>query len=134
MKFYIYKIYSKDKPDFYIGSTNDYSRRKSQHKKNCYNRVSKKYHFRLYRFIRENGGFDNFEFELLYEFECETFRDGRLKELEFVEKLNPSLNKIRPVKIIQDFVCKTIDELKEFNSDFVVEEKLENIKKINYII
>ena len=43
MKYYIYKILHLERPEwFYIGSTNNFSRRKSSHKKAHKNKVNKK--------------------------------------------------------------------------------------------
>ena len=63
MKFTVYKIASKN-PELtccYIGSTKDLKQRTIQHKSNCINIHSPTYHYRIYQYIRENGGFNNFE-------------------------------------------------------------------------
>ena len=63
MKCYIYRIQNNNDPEqFYIGSTLNLSRRKSHHKKNVKNRVGKLYWTKLYQYIREHGGWDNFTF------------------------------------------------------------------------
>lgn len=93
-RFTIYKLYSKDENirDFYIGSTNNYNRRKFQHRKSCYNRRHKKYWTKLYLFIRENGGFDNWEFDILEEPMVNTLQEGREIEYYFISQLKPTLN------------------------------------------
>lgn len=55
-----YKIYCKDKQvkDMYIGYTTALSKRKSQHKRECNIEGNKKYSDPLYKFIRDNGGWD----------------------------------------------------------------------------
>ena len=59
---YIYKIYCKDMniKNIYIGSTIDINNRISLHKHN-----SKTSLLPLYKFIRNNNGFDNFDVEIL---------------------------------------------------------------------
>ena len=59
---YIYKIYCKNMniKNIYIGSTIDIIKRISLHKHN-----SKTSLLPLYRFIRNNNGFDNFDVEIL---------------------------------------------------------------------
>ena len=59
---YIYKIYCKNMniKNIYIGSTIDIIKRISLHKHN-----SKHSNLPLYRFIRNNNGFDNFDVEIL---------------------------------------------------------------------
>lgn len=93
-RFTIYRLYSKNEniKDFYIGSTSNFNRRKFQHKKSCYNRRDKKYWLKLYRFIRENGGFDNWDFIILAEPIIETLQEGRNIEYEFISSLKPTLN------------------------------------------
>lgn len=51
--------------NFYIGCTNNLKKRLSRHKNNCENNLNPKHNIRLYRFIRANGGFANWTFEIL---------------------------------------------------------------------
>lgn len=97
MKYWIYKIKCLDNniEEFYIGSTNKLSSRKSQHKKNVHNKVSKKYWCKLYQFIRANGDWVNFEIVVLETGECEVKEYIRQKEQEFINQLNPTLNSIK---------------------------------------
>jgi len=61
----IYKIYSDDVDEIYIGSTLDLSKRKTYHKRACYDKRSIKYTYKLYQFIRAHGGFYKFKFSIL---------------------------------------------------------------------
>ena len=45
-----------------------------------------------YEFIRNNGGWDNFDYEILEYYPCNNFEQLRQKEQAYIEKLNPSLN------------------------------------------
>lgn len=96
MKFFIYKIYKPDTEHLYIGSTNKISTRRSHHKKNTYNRVKKSYHRLLYKTIRDNGGWDAFIFEIVEELEVQDTKEGRQRELYWIDQLKPSLNMIAP--------------------------------------
>jgi hypothetical protein len=57
-----YKIYCKDKniKDVYISYTTALSKRKTQHKRECNIDGNKKYNELLYKHIRDNGGWNNF--------------------------------------------------------------------------
>ena len=82
----------------YIGSTKNYYTRKLNHKTDCYNK-KKKTHYKkkAYCFIRENGGFDNFQFEIIEEFEKYDKVILRERELYYIDKTwNINANKIRP--------------------------------------
>ena len=93
-KFYIYKIFFTEDPDniLYIGSTNNMSRRKSQHKKNTTNKCSKHYKQPLYQYIRGCGGFDKFTIEQLAELEYIDKPDRFRKEQEYINLYNSKLN------------------------------------------
>ena len=53
----IYKLeHEDDKKLFYVGSTTDFIRRKYCHKSRCNNTNSKEYNRKVYKMIRDNGG------------------------------------------------------------------------------
>jgi hypothetical protein len=84
--------------EFYIGSTNNFTRRKSSHKKCVTNKSGKKYWCILYQYIRANGGWINFNIEIILEDEYESLIDVRIKEQELIDLYDPSLNSIRANK------------------------------------
>lgn len=100
MQYFIYKLFDKKNIDeFYIGSTTKISTRKAQHKKNTCNKSSKHYWTKLYQYIRANGGFENFEFVVLEEGECDpdgtpTENKNYILKLEqsYINVLEPTLN------------------------------------------
>jgi len=93
MKLIIYEIRHNNIPDqFYIGSTNNFSSRKSKHKKNVFNRVGKLYWSKLYLFIRQNGGWCNVTMKKIFEDVCETKDVIRQKEQYYIDLFKPTLN------------------------------------------
>ena len=90
----IYRIecLNKEIKDFYIGSTDNLAFRTSNHKCCCTNINRPEYNYKLYKFIRENGGWDNWriDIELLTTgYDMET----RLEwEQNYIDCLKPSLN------------------------------------------
>jgi hypothetical protein len=58
---YIYHIVDKENIVHYVGSTSNMNSRKSSHRYRCNTEHDKKYHLDIYQYIRNNGGFDNFE-------------------------------------------------------------------------
>jgi hypothetical protein len=97
--FCIYTIKPKNEEDtnLYVGSTVNFTRRKSQHKKASTNKRSPTYWSMLYRYIRRCGGFDNFIMEKVLDFPCETKHEGLLKEKEYIHTLKATLNTANPV-------------------------------------
>ena len=99
-KFVIYKIYQNDDPEMlYIGSTTNFTQRKSSHKKNVNNRSSKKYKYPLYQYIRALGGWEKFTIEEVLKYPCNSRGEGLLKEKEMIDFYKAKLNTIiNPVK------------------------------------
>ena len=64
----IYKLCCKnvEVSEIYIGSTTAFKARKSQHKSNCNNENRAGYNCKVYKFIRENGNFQNWDMIQIY--------------------------------------------------------------------
>ncbi len=89
---YVYKLCCDGINDFYIGSTFDMKGRKQKHKNFCNSPQCKQYNYKVYQYIRANGGFANWKFEILVEKEFENKPALLIKEKECMNLLNPSLN------------------------------------------
>jgi hypothetical protein len=88
-----YKIY-KNGFENYVGSTVDLNIRKSRHKSKCNNVKHPSYNTPVYQYIRANGGYDSFEYEILdKKFVCK--RDAELYEGELMKIHNSTLNVFR---------------------------------------
>tara|TARA_R110000751_G_scaffold278092_1_gene379833 strand:- start:15 stop:596 length:582 start_codon:yes stop_codon:yes gene_type:complete len=84
----VYIIVDKNEPSmYYLGSTKNMSRRKPVHKSDCKTSDTK-----VYRYIREHGGWDNFEFEVIEE--CDNYFE---REKELIIELEPPLNMVQYV-------------------------------------
>ena len=81
-----------DVNEIYIGSTKDYAVRKSKHKSSCNNENSPQYNYKLYKYIREHGGFDYWNMIILDEIETEDIKKVRKLEAENIYKYKASLN------------------------------------------
>ena len=101
----IYKIVCKDKniTDCYVGSTTNHSTRKSQHKSSCNNEKAKDYNYPVYRFIRDNGGWENWEFVILEDYPCNKKKQLNIRERYWFEKLNSTLNSRYPERSIKEW-------------------------------
>ena len=49
----------------YIGSTFDFNQRMIKHKTRCYNENSKYYNYKIYKYIRANGGWNNVNISII---------------------------------------------------------------------
>jgi hypothetical protein len=114
----IYKIYCKDSTikELYIGHTTNFVQRKHAHKQSCINEKSSNHQCKLYKVIRENGGWYNWRMEIINFFNCKDHYEAKIKEQEYFESLNATLNSIepmpkpkdKPIKIIKSFENKII--------------------------
>ena len=90
----IYRIYCKDEniKDCYIGSSKCFEDRFYTHKSACNTIHNKRHNLYLYQFIRDNGGWDNFDREILEYYPCKDEEELKQKEQEYITKYKPQLN------------------------------------------
>jgi hypothetical protein len=94
----IYKLCCKDTSikEIYVGSTTNFTQRKKTHKSCCNKETSRGYNYPVYKFIRENGGWDNWDMVLIEFYPCETELELGRRENYFMIELQSSLNKNSP--------------------------------------
>ena len=97
----VYRIECLDKniTDFYIGSTDDLKSRIISHKSSCYNTNTVKYNYKVYKFIRDNGGWDNWKVIVEYETPNYTEEQRIIEEQLNKDLLKPTLNSKNAVGI-----------------------------------
>tara|TARA_R110002153_G_C13055864_1_gene471527 strand:- start:60 stop:551 length:492 start_codon:yes stop_codon:yes gene_type:complete len=108
----------------YIGSTTNLKRRMIQHKYNCNNINSNEYNINIYKFIRQNKGYDNFYFEILQD----EIEFNHRKELEIIERFhiedigfNLTLNVIIPSRTKKEY--KKTEKNKNLNKKYYEKNK-----------
>lgn len=111
----IYKICCNDKniTDCYVGSTTNFKQRKSGHKRSCNNENSKNHHIKVYQFIRENGGFDNWSMVLVEKVEVNDSYELKKKERKYIEELNSTLNCNIPTRTTKEWCEDNKEKIKE---------------------
>jgi hypothetical protein len=120
MKGSVYKIYCKDSSitEFYVGSSCDFHQRKRKHKSSCNNPKDKQYNYKVYRYIRNNGGYDNWDFEILLETEVENNKELKLKyEAKYQLDLKPELNVIQEGRTPKEYYEDHKEEIKQYYED-----------------
>tara|TARA_R110000751_G_scaffold247513_1_gene347318 strand:- start:44 stop:565 length:522 start_codon:yes stop_codon:yes gene_type:complete len=90
----IYKLCCLDTTieEIYIGSTTNFRRRKTEHKRDSNTINRRGYNRNVYKFIRDNGGWDNWDMILIAKVNCNDKMELRQKEREFMEEYKPFLN------------------------------------------
>lgn len=91
----IYKIFCKNPEikDIYIGSTTIFQYRKYRHKSHCKN-TNYDNSFK-YKFINENGGWENWEMIELEKYEAEDKLSLEEREKYYINLLKPTLNSVK---------------------------------------
>jgi len=122
---HIYKLCCKDTDitDIYIGSTTNFRHRKYEHKSCCNSINNKKHNYKVYQFIREHGGWENWTMILIENVNCNAKLELHQKERYYIEKLKPSLN--------QQLPSRTQEELLEYQKEHNKEYRIKNKDKIN---
>tara|TARA_R110001592_G_C12882691_1_gene724877 strand:- start:171 stop:710 length:540 start_codon:yes stop_codon:yes gene_type:complete len=118
-KGFIYKLCCLDVniKDIYIGSSTNFKQRKTQHKSNCNNEKGKTYNSYIYKFIRDNGGWDNWTMIELYKYPCNDKRELECEENRMMNELQSQLNSKKPYI--------TEEEIREYNKNYREEHKEE---------
>ena len=117
--YYVYKLYHEDYPEFYIGSTKDLKERKYCHKSRCNNENSPKYNYKVYQYIRDHGGYNSWNYEIL-----EHIRNSinvyelRNVERKYIKELKPSLNCEIPNRTKKEYYNDNIEYYKEYSKQY----------------
>ena len=118
-----YKIVCKDPaiPDCYNGSCCSFKDRKNSHKSKSLNPNSGRYNLKVYQFIREHGGWANWEMIQIEKFPCESNQELRLRERHWFDILKPTLNTNSPMI--------TPEERKKYEVAYYAGNKAEILEK-----
>ena len=89
----IYKIEHVDNDNLvYVGHTTNWDKRKWHHKSDCNNENSNKHNYKLYKMIRENGGFEMFRIIEVERYPCKDKREAEKRECEVMKELKAVMN------------------------------------------
>ena len=132
----IYKIQHKEIDELlYVGSTTDFTRRKAQHKKACNNANSKCHNFKVYKMIRDNGGFDCFNIIIIKEFPCNNKQEALIEEDRLIREMKSNMNSRRAYTTPEDtkeqkkrYIELHREQLLEYHKQYKLENK-ERIKE-----
>ena len=97
----VYKLVCRDVSitEKYVGSTTNLRKRRAAHKTNCNNPNSKPYNCFVYQFIRDHGGFENWQVVSIENVvDCLNSDMLRARERYWIETLQSELNKQVPTR------------------------------------
>ena len=103
-KYFIYKLCCDDCNELYIGHTKNITQRKKCHKSRATNEKDPAHKYKVYKTIREHGGWNNWKMICIEE--CDetitTEREAEEREEAWIKKLEAELNTIRAFKTKKD--------------------------------
>jgi hypothetical protein len=94
-----YKIYCNDATvnDIYVGHTTNFVQRKYNHKRTCNKETYANHNLKVYKCIRQHGGWDNWKMEIIGFRDCYDHYEARKIEQKYFETLQANLNSIEPL-------------------------------------
>ena len=120
----IYKLVNKedyDNANIYIGSTANFTQRKCAHKSDCINENKKAYNQKKYQFIRENGGWNEWNMIEVEKYYCVDNNEAKAREEHWRIHFNADLNS-------RKCFC-TVDEEKQYQIQYQIQYRLDNRDK-----
>ena len=136
----IYKIVSNDLniTECYVGHTTDFVRRRACHKNACTNEKGKQYTMKVYKIIRENGGWNAYSMIEIEKYPCKDANEACSREREWFERLSSNLNTLCPQRSQEEYLHTAMlysRQYRDDNRDEVLIRKkqfrLENLQEID---
>ena len=92
----IYKIQHEDNSELiYVGHTTDFTKRKCTHKQGATNPNNPVYNLKLYKMIRDNGGWTCFRMIEIKKFNCNDSNEACSEEDRIMQELKANMNSQR---------------------------------------
>jgi hypothetical protein len=123
----IYKIeHLVNKELVYVGSTTNFTKRKCQHKNNCINPNYKKYNYKVYKMIRDNGGWESFQMLEIKKFPCKDKREAEAEEERCRIEMRANMNAIKAFCPIELYREEHRDELNDYAKQYRAQHREKN--------
>ena len=124
----IYKIHCEDVPEIYVGSTCNFNDRRYNHKSSCNNENNNAYNLKVYQFIRDYGGWENWSMSIIDVANLETKLQKLELEREWIDKLGATLNSEVPGRTHKEYKKEWYEDNKES-----VAEKMKEWYELNKV-
>lgn len=124
-KYYFYKLVCKDVnvKDCYVGCTINKDRRKCHHKISCNNENIKTYNLYVYQYIREHGGWANWQMIIIDDQQCKDISEARKLERYYLEQCHATLNKLIPSRTHNEYIVDNKDKISEYQKEYTKQNK-----------
>jgi len=135
---YLIKHKTDNTKKVYVGSTINLKKRIRRHRQDCNNEKNKEYNYKLYQYIRENGGFYMYEIIILECYVCNFKYELYDREDDYIKIYDNNLNQLRAYLTRREYKKKISEKSKKYydeNKDIINEKRKkyrdENKDKIN---
>jgi len=120
----IYKIQHTENDELlYVGHTTDFTKRKSQHKSSCVNEESKKFNIKLYKMIRDNGGWDMFKMIEIIKYPCNDRREAEAEEDRIIREMKTTMNTKCPIFDKEAYLITNKEKIREYKNKWTENNK-----------
>ena len=128
----MYKLVCKDvdATEVYVGSSTSLRNRRACHKSRCNNKNDKCYNFPVYQYIRENGGWQNWDLLPIERVEFDFRFELQDRERHHIEALHATLNSKVPNRNKAEYYQDNKEEIKAQKKEYRQNHK-EEIKARN---
>lgn len=127
---HVYKLVCKDvnATEVYVGSSTSLRNRRACHKTRCGNKNDKAYNRPVYQYIRENGGWDNWELLPIERVEFDFKFELHERERHHMEALHATLNSQVPNRTRAEYNQDHREEIKQQKKQYQQDHR-EEIKQ-----
>jgi hypothetical protein len=114
----------------YVGNTCNEVKRRSQHKSRCTNEKDKSHNTYVYKYIRQHGGWDNWELIVHEKLAVNSKYEAKIRERFWVEHYGATLNKQVPTRTIAEYNVGNVENKKKYGAKYYAAH-CEETKKLN---
>ena len=127
----MYKIVCKDLniTDVYIGHTANFRSRKNCHKTRCNNENDQHYNYHIYKTIRENGGWENWDMIEIEKYPCNDSNEARKRERYWYELNHATLNTCYPDRTIEEWYVDNKERIQQYSKTEKVKQSVKQYQE-----
>jgi hypothetical protein len=116
----IYKLVCNDLniTDCYVGHTTNFKQRKNDHKRTCNIESRRGHNLNVYKFIRENGGFEKWSMIEIEKYPCADGNEARKRERFWYENLKATLNTGIPSRTQKEWFNDNQSYIKQYKQEY----------------
>lgn len=116
--------------NIYIGHTTNMVKRRWEHNSGCNKPDNKRYNLKVYQFIRENGGWNNWQMILIEKYPCDDVDQARARERYWKRELNATLNTYEPGRTNKEYSQDNKEKIKEYRKQWHQDNRDKMIQKM----